>query len=203
VLTRDSDIDGLRGAFSAPPPSSHQFPRRAGSQQLGRAGSIVELNVFHQAPEILCEAAAAVALALFDQDTRVWLSPISDCASVRKYLRGHTGCIPVAEPTLADFAIVARPGELPPLGSFHRGTQADPGCSSKLIVQVVGLEDVGPLRLSGPGMQGAMSIAAKGLGAAFLTEWAHNARLLPRGVDVLLTCGRRLCVLPRTTRIDV
>jgi alpha-D-ribose 1-methylphosphonate 5-triphosphate synthase subunit PhnH len=176
---------------------------RWNSALLSRPGVVVELEA--PLPDLpgLFAATAAIATTLFEQDTRVWLSPTVDCASVRKYLRGHTGCIVVAEPTLADFAIIARPGELPPFGSFSCGTQADPKSSTTLIVQLDGLEGEGPLRLEGPGIPGAINLAARGLGAAFVLQWNQNARLAPRGIDILLTCGRRLCVLPRTMRIEV
>ena len=203
MLTRASDVHSLRVALPEPVPTHLPNPRPDEAAQLVRPGSVVELDIACRTPGILCEAAAAAALALFDRDTRVWLSPSADCSRVRKYLRSQTASIQVQERMLADFAIVARPGELPLLASFHRGTEADPGSSTTLIVQVDSLEGNGPLRLSGPGIQGARSIEAKGLGEAFLSQWSGNARLSPRGADVLLVCGRRLCFLSRTIHIEV
>jgi alpha-D-ribose 1-methylphosphonate 5-triphosphate synthase subunit PhnH len=180
-------------------PGAVAWSRRA---LLSRPGAVIELDAPPDLPQALHAATAMIASTLFDQDTRVWLSSSLDCASVRKYLCSQTASIRSPERTLADFAIAARPGERPSLGAFHCGTLADPGHSSKLIIQVDSLEDAGPVRLAGPGIQGAKSIAARGLGEAFFSEWARNAGLFPRGVDVFLVCANRLCFLPRTTRIE-
>jgi alpha-D-ribose 1-methylphosphonate 5-triphosphate synthase subunit PhnH len=168
-----------------------------------RPGTIVELDAGHQASDGLCDATVAVALALFEQDTRVWLSATADCKAVRKYLRYHTACALITEPTLSDFAIIMRLGELSSFGEFFCGTRQYPERATKLIVQVEGLEADGPWGLKGPGIQSGQRLGAKGLGEAFLSQWERNTRLFPRGIDVFLACGRRLCVLPRTTRIEI
>jgi len=200
-VTRSSDVQNIRAAFPDLSSSSHQVLRQRDTV-MWRPGTIVELDASPQAPEVLCEATAAIALVLFDRDTPVWLSATADCKAVRKYLRYHTACAQVTEPTLADFAIIARPGELPAFGNFCCGTQEYPERSIKLIVQVDGLEPDGTWRLTGPGIRGTQRLGARGLGETFLSQWARNTRLFPRGIDVFLACGRRLCVLPRTTRID-
>lgn len=199
--TRSDDVKNIRIAFPDRSSSSHHVPRQRDTV-LWRPGTIVELDAPPQAPDVLCDAAAAAALALFDQDTPVWLSATADCKAVRKYLRSQTACAQVTEPTLADFAIIPRPGELPSFGNFFCGTREHPERSTKLIVQVDGLEPDGPWRLTGPDIPGARRLGARGLGEAFLSQWTRNTRLFPQGIDVLLACGRRLCVLPRTTRID-
>lgn len=164
-------------------------------------GAIVELRAAIEPPDELHEACAALALALFDRDTTVWLSPSADARRPRAYLRLHTDCRQVAETTLADFALVARADELPSLARLCAGTQECPQRSTTLILQLDGLDEDGPWRLSGPGIRGERRLAAQGLGEPFLSEWARNARLFPRGVDAFLVSGRRMCGLPRTTRL--
>ena len=166
-----------------------------------RPGAIVELQAAIEPPDELHEACAALALALFDRDTTVWLSPTADARRPRTYLRLHTGCRQVAETTLADFALVARADELPSLASLCAGTQKSPQRSTTLILQLDALDEDGPWRLSGPGIRGERRLAAQGLGEPFLAEWTRNVRLFPRGVDAFLVSGRRMCGLPRTTRL--
>jgi alpha-D-ribose 1-methylphosphonate 5-triphosphate synthase subunit PhnH len=197
-----ADAQNIRAALPDPPSSGRQLVRQRDTV-LRRPATVVELDAAHEIPNGLCGATVAVALALFDQDTRVWLSATADCKAVRKYLRRHTACAQVTESMLSDFAIITRLGELPCFGDFFCGTRAYPERSTKLIVEVEGLEADGPWRLEGPGIPGAQRLGAKGLGETFLSQWARNTRLSPRGIDVFLTCGRRLCVLPRTTRIEV
>ena len=201
AAARSSDVQNIRAAFRDLSSPSHQVLRQRVTL-LWRPGTIVELDASPQAPDVLCEATAAIALALFDRDTPVWLSATADCKAVRIYLRCHTACAQVTAPTLADFAIITRLGELPAFGNFFCGTQEYPERSIKLIVQVDGLDPDGTWRLTGPGIRGTQRLGARGLGETFLSQWARNTRLFPRGIDVFLACGRRLCVLPRTTRID-
>jgi alpha-D-ribose 1-methylphosphonate 5-triphosphate synthase subunit PhnH len=166
-------------------------------------GVVIEFDDPLQVPAGLCAATAAIAPLLFDQDTRVWLSASADCKAVRTFLRRHTQSLQVAEPTLADFAIVSRLGERAPLGSFHCGTDDYPNSSTTLIVQVDRIERDGPWTLTGPGLRERQRLGVSGLGEKFLSEWARNAGLHPRGVDVILASGRRCCLLPRTTRIGI
>ena len=164
---------------------------------------VIEFDAAPQLPAGLCVATAALAPLLFDQDTRVWLSASADCKSVRTYLRIHAQSLQVAEPMLADFAIITRLGERAPLGNFFCGTDECPTCSTTLIVQVDRIECDGPWRLTGPGLRQPQRLGVSGLGERFLSEWACNARLHPRGVDVILASGPRCCFVPRTTRIGI
>ncbi len=40
-----------------------------------------------------------------------------------------------------------------------------------------------------------------GLPADFIAQWAANHALYPRGVDMVLCAGDRLCALPRSVQI--
>lgn len=167
---------------------------------LSRPGAIQECGEAPDPPQGVHAAAGALLLSLLDQDCRLWMSA-SLSGAVAGYLRFHTGCILVGVPQHADFALVAAPAELPPLGSFNLGSDECPERSATVIVQVEALDAGGPWRLWGPGIRGEARLQAAGLGADFLEQWRHNAAGFPCGVDLLLVSGHRLCGLPRTTRI--
>jgi alpha-D-ribose 1-methylphosphonate 5-triphosphate synthase subunit PhnH len=146
-------------------------------------------------------AAGALLLSLLDQDTRLWLSPGVADSRVAASLKFHTGCSLAASPGEADFALVAGADELPLLDAFSAGSQEYPERSATVVIQVPAILDSG-WRLTGPGIRGEVRLSVPALGAAFLKQWERNGARFPRGVDLYLSCGERLCGLPRTTRID-
>jgi len=194
------DLADVAPGFAESTPQS-QAEFRRGLAALSRPGSLQECGEVPAPPPGVHPAANALLLALLDQDCRLWLSPSLNGA-VAGYLRFHTGCVLVGETRQADFALVAAPAELPPLGSFELGSEEYPDRSATLIVQLAALSDAGPWRLSGPGIRGEARLQAAGLGADFLAQLQHNAKSFPRGVDLFLASGTRLCGLPRTTRIE-
>jgi alpha-D-ribose 1-methylphosphonate 5-triphosphate synthase subunit PhnH len=167
---------------------------------LGRPGRIVEVAVRAETPAGVHPAANALLLALLDHDTRLWLSPGARQAD--PYLRFHTGCSVVQEARDAEFALAASPQECPSLGSLASGNDERPELSATLLVQVEALTAGEGWRLSGPGLREPGRLSARGLGAEFVAQWARNHASFPRGVDVLLVSGERICGLPRTTRIE-
>jgi alpha-D-ribose 1-methylphosphonate 5-triphosphate synthase subunit PhnH len=192
--------DAIGRGFSDPVLASQTVFRQC-LGALSEPGAIVAVESDAAVPAGLCAAANALALALLDQDTRLWLSPAVSGA-VAGHLRFHTGCVLVADPALASFAVIGHPRELPPLEAFSAGSDEHPERSATLILQVEGLSSDGAWRLSGPGIRDGRTLAAGGLGREFLDEWANNRSKFPRGVDVFLASGNCLCGLPRTTRIE-
>ncbi len=60
----------------------------------------------------------------------------------------------------------------------------------------------GDLTLTGPGVKGERRFGfAPRDRRHFLAQWRRNGAAFPLGVDLILTAGRRLAALPRTTRI--
>ncbi len=55
--------------------------------------------------------------------------------------------------------------------------------------------------LSGPGIDGETALAVDGLPDDLTERLAANRALFPRGVDLVLTCGREIAALPRSTRV--
>jgi alpha-D-ribose 1-methylphosphonate 5-triphosphate synthase subunit PhnH len=168
---------------------------------LARPGSVVDLAGGERPVDGLRAAAGSLLRALLDQDTRLWVSPGAPrCAAT--HLRFHTGCALVDAPGEADFALVAAPEELPALATFNAGSDEYPDRSASVVLQVPRLAEGGPWRLSGPGIRGEARLAVTGLGTEFVAQWEANRRRFPRGVDLYLASGTRLCGLPRTTRIE-
>lgn len=146
-------------------------------------------------------AAGALLLALLDQDTRLWLSPALARGAAARSLQFHTGCAFSDTPGEAHFALIAGPDEMPALDEFSLGSDEYPDRSTTLILQVPALLQSG-WRVSGPGVRGEMRLSAPPLGAEFLRQWQQNGARLPRGVDLFITSGQRLCALPRTARLE-
>jgi alpha-D-ribose 1-methylphosphonate 5-triphosphate synthase subunit PhnH len=183
------------------PTREGQAAFRRGLTALAQPGTLVECADAPLPPHGMHAAANALLLALLDQDCRLWLSP-SLSGAVSGYLRFHTGCVLVGKPGHADFALIASPAELPPLGSFETGSDEFPERAASVMVQVDALGASGPWRLRGPGIRGEARLQVAGLGGDFLAQWKRNGALFPCGVDLFLASDSLLCGLPRTTRID-
>jgi len=184
------DLAAVLPGFDDPAFDS-QAAFRAALRALSRPGALVD-----------CAGAAlySLGLALLDQDTRVWVSPAA--RSLAASLRFHTGCALVDDFASADYLLVGAVNEMPALDRLALGSDEAPHRSATLIVEVDELSADGGWTLSGPGIPGTTRLGVPALGAAFLAEWQANARSFPRGVDLFLCCGGRLCGLPRTTRIE-
>ncbi len=176
---------------------------RAAMEVLARPGSISVLPGLPIAPPPLSAAAAAVALALCDFETPIWLDEaLTAEPGVADYLRFHTGARMVAEPREAAFAIAATPTRLPELAAFGLGTLDYPDRSTTLILQVAGLDDATGWHLSGPGIAESSRLRVMGLRPDFVAERQALAPLFPQGLDIIFVAGARLAALPRTTRVE-
>lgn len=174
---------------------------RAALEALAHPGRIVELSSDAHGPDGLHAATCALALALLDQDTRLWRSPALAAGPAGAYLRFHTGCSLTEEAGAAQFALVIGAERLR-LNDFPCGSDDYPDRSATLIVQVDSLREGSGWRLSGPGIKGVARLAIGGLPEDFPIQWKANDARYPRGVDLFLACGTYVCGLPRTTRIE-
>lgn len=168
---------------------------------ISKPGEIHPADADIESPEGLHPAAAAVLLALLDQDTRLWLSPGFAGGLSGPYLRFHTGCILTDDPVSADF-VLARPGDLPRLSDLSLGSEEYPERSATVVLQVEGLSNDDGWRLSGPGIDGQTTLNVAGLDASFLPVWRESQLHFPRGVDLIFTGADRLAAMPRTTRAE-
>jgi len=171
---------------------------RAALRALSRPGLPVALDVALSPPQPLHPATAALALTLLDADTPVWLDAASAGDAARAFLRFHCGCPLVDEPGAAAFALIGDGDAMPPFDAFDRGDDLYPDQSCTLIVQLPALTGGPCAALRGPGVDGEVQLAPRGLPADFAARWALNHAAFPRGVDLLLTSGTALMGLPRS-----
>ena len=192
----------LAPGFSNPVLAS-QAVFRAVMEAMARPGTIAELDVAITSPAPLGVAAAALGLALLDFETPFWLDPtLAAAPDVDGWLKFHTGAPRTADSASAAFALVAKPATLPGFDTFDLGSIEYPDRSTTLVLEVETLNDGDTFHLSGPGIKESRSFAAVPLPADFADRMAANRALFPRGVDILLTCGRRLAALPRSVQLS-
>jgi alpha-D-ribose 1-methylphosphonate 5-triphosphate synthase subunit PhnH len=188
----------------ADPVHEAQAAFRAAMNALARPGTIQPVMGLVEAPAPLSPVAAAVALALADYETPIFLdAPLAGAPDVGTYLTFHTGAKLTAEPSQASFALIAAPALLPDLATFALGTDAYPDRSATLILQVGGLGSSGhhELVLEGPGIKGTATLGVAGLPTDIIDRIAANRALFPRGVDLILAGPDGVAALPRTTSV--
>jgi alpha-D-ribose 1-methylphosphonate 5-triphosphate synthase subunit PhnH len=166
------------------------------------AGRIETIGLTLEPPAGLSIAAAAALLTLVDIDVDLWLS-----ASLREpltaWLRFHCGCPVVGGDRLdAAFALLGKGDACPPLDTAQLADPERPDISTTLIVECESLTGGCPLRATGPGIDGDITIAPLGFPEQLWAERAALRPLLPLGVDLFLTAGADIMALPRTIRIE-
>ena len=183
--------------------SASQSVFRTVMMALARPGTIRRIACGIDAPATLDPAAAAVALALCDFESTLWLDEtLARDEGVTEFLRFHTSAPVIAEKGLAAFAFFHRGSELPPFEAFAPGSLEYPDRSTTLVVPVEHLADDEGWRVTGPGVAGEGRFNAGPLPADILERLARNHALFPRGVDLVLTCGDRLAAIPRSTLVE-
>lgn len=195
----------------ADPVHDGQAVFRAAMEALSRPGRIRPLVTALAPPGPLTPELAALALALTDADTPVWLdAPLRADPAVAGFLRFHTGAPLVAAPGEAAFALIADPAHCPPFTDFAQGTPAYPDASATLILAVDALSDAegqgftergfAGQGFAGPGIRGTARLAAGPLPADWAARWAANQAGFPLGIDCLFVAPGRLAGLPRSAR---
>lgn len=181
---------------------SAQSTFRSVMDAMARPGSIQRIAPATHAPSAMMRGTAAIALTLFDHDTPVWLDDrMSATANVAKWLKFHTSAPIVADSSIAAFALVGDPQNLPALDRFAFGSNEYPDRSTTLILQAESLTDGPVIDLRGPGIDGAAALRASIQPQDLFERLAINAALFPRGIDVVLVHDDSIVAIPRTTRI--
>lgn len=155
-----------------------------------------------EAPAPLDDAAFALALTVFDFETPVWLDDKLAMPEVVESLRFHCGCPIVQRPEAAAFALIGAGERLGGLSAFNHGTPDYPDRAATLIVQTAGLAEGEGWTLTGPGIESEARLRVLGLADDFAERWSVNHAGFPSGVDLIVTCGRQLACLPRTTALE-
>lgn len=196
-----TNTHALSGGFSEPVFQSQSVFRML-MDGMARPGTLHEVEGDIGQPAPFGAASAAVALTLCDHETTFWLSAELAKSATAEWIAFHAGAQLTREKADARFAFF-EPGTQPAsLGLFALGTQEYPDRSTTVVIEVAKLGEGQPLTLSGPGLLAPKTIAVDGLSQDFLRQWSDNRMLFPRGVDVILTCGKKLMCLPRTVRIS-
>ena len=197
----DIATQSIDGGFTEPVFDA-QAVFRAIMDAMARPGTVQELPQLANPPAPLSATAGAVALALCDNDTPVWLDPpLQAEAAVKAWLGFHTGAPWANTPADAHFALIANPKEMAALDGFSQGTQEYPDRSTTLILLTGDLGSGPTLLLEGPGIEKTAMIAPTGMPRHFVEQWKQNNQRFPRGVDIILAAPGSLACLPRTTRI--
>jgi alpha-D-ribose 1-methylphosphonate 5-triphosphate synthase subunit PhnH len=171
---------------------------------LARPGTVRRIAVPVQSPGNLSPAATAIALALCDFETPIWLDEdLSSAEAILRYLRFHTGAPVTPDRGKAHFAFVSSGTQMIDFDAFSPGTLEYPDRSATLVVPVDELEEGRGWRLTGPGIASESRLLAGPLHPGFVTALAENRLLFPRGIDVVFVSDDRIAALPRTTAVDV
>jgi alpha-D-ribose 1-methylphosphonate 5-triphosphate synthase subunit PhnH len=191
----------LAPGFSDPVLAS-QAVFRTVMEAMARPGSVATVDAAVAAPAPLGIAAAALALTLLDFETPVWLDPtLAEASDIGGWVKFHTGAPLATDPGACAFAFIADPARMPDFESFCRGSVEYPDRSTTLVLQLEQLSEGDGFRLSGPGVNGARMLSAAPLPPGFADRMAANRALFPRGVDIILACGRLLTALPRSVHL--
>jgi alpha-D-ribose 1-methylphosphonate 5-triphosphate synthase subunit PhnH len=196
----DAAVQSIEGGF-ADPVFNAQTVFRAVMDAMARPGTLQHLPVFARPPAPLSATAGAIALALCDNDTPLWLDPTLQASAVKSWLGFHTGAPLANTPADAHFALIASPAEMMSLDGFSQGTQDYPDRSTTLILQVNDLVSGAPLLLEGPGIERTATIAPAQMPRHFVEQWKQNNQRVPRGIDIIIATPGGVACLPRTTRI--
>ena len=189
------------GGF-ANPVFDAQTSFRAIMDALANPGTPHKLAETASAQGPLAAELASTLLTLSDADTHIWLSESLRTAPVEAFIAFHAGAPLTREPGSATFALVARGDELPRFNEFNLGTQEYPDRSTTIVLAVPSLSGGADLLLRGPGIRDHLHCNPAGLPGDFLTQWAENRALFPRGIDLLLVADGEVMGLPRSTRIS-
>jgi len=185
-------------AFPAPVLAS-QAVFRTLMDVFARPGAVKPLPTAVAAPSPLSATAAAVALAMLDYETPVWLdAPLAQSRQVVDWIRLHAGAPVTSDPRQATFAFIADPFRAPAFDGFSLGTPEYPDRSATLVLQVEGFGTGQCLLLCGPGIAEERSFSAQPLPPDFHARLAGNRALFPRGVDVVLVSSNAVAALPRS-----
>jgi alpha-D-ribose 1-methylphosphonate 5-triphosphate synthase subunit PhnH len=175
---------------------------RAVMDAFARPGAVKPLAAAVAAPTPLSATAAAVALALLDYETPVWLdASLAQRPQVADWIRWRAGAGVTSDPRQAAFAFIADPLAAPAFDGFSLGTPEYPDRSTTLVLQVEGFGTGERLSLAGPGIADVGSFSAAPLPPDFQARIAANRALFPRGIDVILVSPDAVAALPRSVRV--
>jgi alpha-D-ribose 1-methylphosphonate 5-triphosphate synthase subunit PhnH len=181
---------------------SAQSTFRSVMDAMARPGGVQRIVATAGTPAAMMRGSAAIALTLFDHDTPIWLDPaMSETSDVSKWLKFHASAPVIADSSIASFALIGDPANLPSLDRFAFGSNEYPDRSTTLILQVGSLTQGAVFELRGPGIDGTATLRAEIQPHDLFERLAVNSALFPRGIDVVLVHDDAIVAIPRTTRL--
>lgn len=174
----------------APTPSAEE--RRANAVYDALLWALSRPGQVRALPEV---GYAQIVAALIDRECRVFTD---DAQLTPTLLRAGAEIAPLPAADHAFFAVAPSPDVL---GDVAQGSDLHPDDGATVIAPA----DLGRgarLRLSGPGVDGAVDVSLGGLSAGF---WRERARIMryPMGFELLLLDGDRVMGVPRSTTVEV
>lgn len=168
-----------------------------------RPGTVVNLpdTIDEYAP--LDGSTVAVALALCDFQTPIWLSPSLATPQAKSFLRFHTGAAIVSGLEDARFAFLKADEFLSVFPELDRGTDGYPDRSTTAIVQTENFAAPQRVRLAGPGIKEVLVVEVEGMTPQIWNLLANDRVLFPLGVDVAFASGSKLFAIPRSTQLTL
>ena len=144
--------------------------------------------------------AFAIALTLFDTDTRVYLSPSLATGSARENIRFHCNAPITAEPEDADFAVLtlAEAGHLLP--RLKTGTPDYPDRAATAIIICGNLPERVSASLTGPGIAETAGLTLDADQDTWTALTRNHARY-PLGFDSYFVFQSAIIGLPRSTHV--
>jgi alpha-D-ribose 1-methylphosphonate 5-triphosphate synthase subunit PhnH len=188
-------------AFADPAVES-QAAFRAILRAIASPGAIETCGRGLAPPSPLAPAAAAAILTLADFETPLWIAPsLAAGGEAAAYLKFHTGAPLAASPGQAVFALIDLERDGLDLKSFAQGEPDYPDRSTTVVAQTRLLARRPGMRIAGPGVSGTAEFDFSPTPGDFLSQWEANRATFPLGVDLMLTYGTELAVLPRSVRV--
>lgn len=162
----------------------------------------------------MAEATAALLLTLLDTECAVRTHGAFDHDALHAWLRFHTGARAALPGEPAAFTVV-RAADLRAAQweALDLGSDEAPQRGGTLVVEVPRLAappdeqwlpnaaTLAWLRLCGPGIEAEHTLGVGGLPEAFWRHRIAQEPQFPRGFELLLTRGRWLAAVPRSTRV--
>lgn len=189
-------------AFASP---AHDLARafRPILDAMANPGCILPFAPALTSPPGLSVEAAAVAIALCDFQTPVWLERELRMSAIEHYLRFHTGAPLTQTEADAAFAFVDAIYGVPDLSQFSKGTHEYPDRSTTVVIQAEQLRgDLGVV-LRGPGILAEHRLGVTSLRPDFWHQMIAARNDFPLGIDVILVAPETIAAIPRSTRIQL
>ena len=164
----------------ADPVQDAQSVFRAALAALARPTLPQTVTAAPQPPAPLSPEAAAVLLALCDEQTPIWLdAALRTADEVGAWLRFHTGARIVDAVGDALFVVASAPSTTPRLADLSAGTDEEPHRSATLLIDATGATGIGTFTVTGPGVDGSLDWDGSGLSCRLPRAVAAEPRTLP------------------------